>query len=1270
MARIIVRNTAVSGSIPTSLVQGELSLNVTDGKLYYGSSSRNIVKEFPGSGYAIISASYLNPLHQDVQLTGSLNISGSETLAGYLQLMPITANINNSISASYIYVSGSTNDLYFTQNGAGYANTTRLRWLEGNLYTGLLNGGIIGTASSTVFTVGSGSGVIVNINASYGTNPYPTVQCINWGNLSASIAPLSASYDQSFVAINSSGSIVTQSIPYSDGQFNTLLTLGIVLHQNRSTINAVQTFPTVGYGWKQRSYDFIKAFGPLKISGYAFTPSGSSTGSLVVAGGTAWVDGRNYTIDPSTPSYIVEAVGIATSKIYRYYQSGSSWGYDTNAGVGYATIDPSKYSNSGVLTPVGTNDWTIQRVYYFPNSGTKALYIYYGNATYSSKDNALAAVSTETFTEAPNTAANALYLGYMVLRHNANFTTAASYGIYEAGLFRASGGGVGAGGGGGTTLPGGSTTQIQYNNSSTFAGVPTLTYDGVTLTGTGSFSGSFTGTLAGTASFASTASFLNSTTNAFIQNGNSFGATALLGTNDNQSLALETSGSTRMFISSSGNVGIGTLTPAFTLDVTGSTRLRGTSNLAANTSFTLQNSDATNMLQVQDNGYIRLGSGLTNAFRIYPTDTTGDAELAGLHLTLNSRIGTQTQVANVGMVTINGINGSATSGNQNVFLISKGFAPTSGTGVYNASSITSTINQTGGANGITRGLYVNPTLTAAADFRAIETTAGNVLIQSGSTSLLFVSQSGRVGFGTSTPSASFHVATIATGSGVATNTQRGVYLQPTLHPSGSNVTTVGLEVAPTFDKLFPADISGTPSTYGIRSTVNNALTASSEVTSNLSIEGTVTDNNSGNNSITRFVNIIPTYSAISGSSQNLGTTSVVYAAPIFQTASGAPTKDVGASIFYAAPTYRGFRNVNSGYSYYSGPTVNVTSNISGLKGFYHNATLTGGSVATNGHNAFENVNGDNVFNAPSGSTFIGCSAAFTTNYRLNVSSSANGQVAKLGGTGANYIDFLVDNRSAIGWNGSSGLLYLSGRGNGLFIGDTPTDASARLHVKGSGATSATTTFLLTNATPTNILTVLDNGTVGIGRTPTQSLDIAGTTRMSGSFNTSASGSILTVVGSGSAQPIFTVLGSQGELFSITDSLSGSLFSVNDISGLPILEVFSDSTTLIGDYLDPMLITTKKVTMTNSGSFVVYSLPTASYDTAFFDYSIRSGSNARAGQIMAIQSASIVNYTETTTTDFGSTTAVSFGVFVTGSNMVLSGSATAGSWTIKAIIRGI
>lgn len=53
------------------------------------------------------------------------------------------------------------------------------------------------------------------------------------------------------------------------------------------------------------------------------------------------------------------------------------------------------------------------------------------------------------------------------------------------------------------------------------------------------------------------------------------------------------------------------------------------------------------------------------------------------------------------------------------------FSPTSGSANYIILNLTSTINQTGGANGITRGIYIAPTLTAAADYRAIEAITGN-----------------------------------------------------------------------------------------------------------------------------------------------------------------------------------------------------------------------------------------------------------------------------------------------------------------------------------------------------------------------------------------------------------------------------------------------------------------------------------------------------------------------------------------------------------------
>ena len=87
-----------------------------------------------------------------------------------------------------------------------------------------------------------------------------------------------------------------------------------------------------------------------------------------------------------------------------------------------------------------------------------------------------------------------------------------------------------------------------------------------------SFTGSFSGSIgnavnATSASYALTSSFISPSGNAFVQGGNSFGTTALLGTNDAQSLALETNGTTRMSINSNGNVGIGTTVPTGSLHI-------------------------------------------------------------------------------------------------------------------------------------------------------------------------------------------------------------------------------------------------------------------------------------------------------------------------------------------------------------------------------------------------------------------------------------------------------------------------------------------------------------------------------------------------------------------------------------------------------------------------------------------------------------------------------------------------------------------------------
>ena len=54
-------------------------------------------------------------------------------------------------------------------------------------------------------------------------------------------------------------------------------------------------------------------------------------------------------------------------------------------------------------------------------------------------------------------------------------------------------------------------------------------------------------------------------------------------------------------------------------------------------------------------------------------------------------------------------------------------------------------------------------------------------------------------------------------------------------------------------------------------------------------------------------------------------------------------------------------------------------------------------------------------------------------------------------------------------------------------------------------------------------------------------------------------------GSGSNKSVFKVDGGNGTLFEITDQLSGSLFSVNTIAGIPVMEVFSNNRIVMGTY---------------------------------------------------------------------------------------------------------
>jgi hypothetical protein len=97
---------------------------------------------------------------------------------------------------------------------------------------------------------------------------------------------------------------------------------------------------------------------------------------------------------------------------------------------------------------------------------------------------------------------------------------------------------------------------------------------------------------------------------------------------------------------------------------------------------------------------------------------------------------------------------------------------------------------------------------------------------------------------------------------------------------------------------------------------------------------------------------------------------------------------------------------------------------------------------------------------------------------------------------------------------------------------------------------------------------------------------------------------LSVVGSGST--VFDVIGSVGTLFSVDDDLTGTLFTVNDISGFPVLEASASGDVYIGKSPQSLYTTAIVSSTTAATTHSLSSLSTSSYDGAFFEYTAQSG----------------------------------------------------------------
>jgi len=170
---------------------------------------------------------------------------------------------------------------------------------------------------------------------------------------------------------------------------------------------------------------------------------------------------------------------------------------------------------------------------------------------------------------------------------------------------------------------------------------------------------------------------------------------------------------------------------------------------------------------------------------------------------------------------------------------------------------------------------------------------------------------------------------------------------------------------------------------------------------------------------------------------------------------------------------------------------------------------------------------------------------------------------------------------------TAGQIGLDTYGSGTFTGtaayNLAIDSSGNIietsgaSVDGLGASNYFSRWVDSN-TLTSSSMYQDGANVGIGVTSTTA-----------TLHVSGTNDVLLVEGSGST--LVDIQGSQGQLFSVTDSLEGSLFSVNDISGLPILEVFDTDKMVAGTFGQNTLV------VTGSSVGIGTSSPTDTLDVA-------------------------------------------------------------------------
>jgi hypothetical protein len=319
------------------------------------------------------------------------------------------------------------------------------------------------------------------------------------------------------------------------------------------------------------------------------------------------------------------------------------------------------------------------------------------------------------------------------------------------------------------------------------------------------------------------------------------------------------------------------------------------------------------------------------------------------------------------------------------------------------------------------------------------------------------------------------------------------------------------------------------------------------------------------------------------------------------------------------------------------PNPNATLDVSG-------SVLVSGSITVSG----------SVINNLTASFAISASQALTASYilasgvvGLNLSQIATGSVTASVSLGSG--SFSVT-------SGSSTFLFISSSGN---IGVNTSFPTSSLYVSGAANTPFQAVFAA-SSTSANYLGGIQLGNAGGNQNAQLLFDATSDNKLTIKTSYAAgTGNAIVFAPGGTERVRFMQSGNVGinkTAPSASLDVSGSVLISGSLS-------ITGSSYSFNNTLNTYFITSSAP----SGSNVIFSQPTGSYTSAFFKYTISSGSNARAGEVISVWNSTTSSYTDYTTTDIGNTSTVTSLVAISGNNVVYTVSSSNGGWTIKSLV---